>query len=124
LSCALRITALTDTPPQPLPGPVEQRYSQSIPGHIRRAVHLRDRHCAWPRCDRPAVYCDVHHLRHKADGGKTSLANLALVCQYHHDVRIHRRGWQLTLHPDGTSEACSPDRRQLLRSHGPPLSGG
>ena len=76
--------------------------------------------CAWPRCGRPAVYCDVHHLRHKQDGGETSVENCALVCQFHHDVCIHRRGWQLTLHPDGTTEARSPDGRQVLRSHAPP----
>jgi hypothetical protein len=100
--------------------PLDIGFSASIPGHIRRAVQLRDRHCAWPRCDRPAVYCDVHHLRHKADGGETSLANLAMVCQFHHDVCIHRRGWQLILHPDGTTEARSPDGRKVLRSHPPP----
>jgi len=100
--------------------PLDIGYSRTVPAHIRRAVQLRDRHCAWPRCDRPAVYCDVHHLRHQADGGETSLANCALVCQYHHDVCIHRRGWQLVLRPDGTSEARSPDGRQVLRSHGPP----
>jgi len=103
--------------------PLDIGYSETIPGHIRRAVQLRDRHCAWPRCDRPAVYCDVHHLRHKADGGETSLANCALVCQFHHDVCIHRRGWQLILHPDGTTEARSPDGRHVLRSHAPPLTG-
>jgi hypothetical protein len=67
--------------------------------------------CAWPKCGRPAVYRDVHHLRHKQDGGETSLANLVLVCQFHHDVCIHRKGWQLTLHPDG---------KQVLHSHAPP----
>jgi hypothetical protein len=100
--------------------PLDIGYSESIPGHIRRAVSLRDRHCAWPRCDRPAVYCDVHHLRHKSDGGDTSVANCALVCQFHHDVCIHRRGWQLVLHPDGSTEARSPDGRRVLRSHPPP----
>ena len=100
--------------------PLDIGYSRSIPGHIRRAVQLRDRHCAWPRCDRPAVYCDVHHLRHQADGGETSVSNCALVCQFHHDVCIHRRGWQLILHPDGTTEARSPDGRLVLRSHAPP----
>ncbi len=100
--------------------PLDIGYSDSIPAHIRRAVLLRDKRCAWPRCGRPAVYCDVHHLRHKQDGGETSIENLALVCQYHHDVCIHRRGWQLTLHPDGTTEARSPDGRQVLRSHAPP----
>jgi hypothetical protein len=61
--------------------PLDIGYSDSIPAHIRRAVLLRDRKCAWPRCDRPAVHCDVHHLRHKQDGGETSVENCALVCQ-------------------------------------------
>jgi len=100
--------------------PLDIGYSDSIPAHIRRAVLLRDKRCAWPRCGRPAVYCDVHHLRHKADGGETSVENLILICQYHHDMCIHRRGWQLILHPDGTTEARSPDGRQILRSHAPP----
>jgi hypothetical protein len=100
--------------------PLDIGYSDSIPWHIRRAVLLRDRNCAWPRCGRPAANCDVHHLRHKQDGGETSLHNLVLLCQYHHDVCIHRRGWQLVLHPDGTSEARSPDGKQVLHSHAPP----
>ena len=100
--------------------PLDIGYSDSIPAPIRRAVLLRDRRCALPRCGRPAVAYDVHHLRHKQDGGETSLANLVLVCHFHHDVCIHRKGWQLTLHPDGTTEARSPDGRQVLRSHAPP----
>lgn len=105
-----------NTPSQPL----DVGYSKSIPGHIRRAVQLRDKHCAWPRCDRPAVHCDVHHLRHQADGGETSIRNCVLLCQFHHDICIHRKGWTLILHPDGTAEARSPDGRQILRSHAPP----
>jgi hypothetical protein len=100
--------------------PLDIGYSDSIPWYIRRAVLLRDRKCAWPRCGRPAIYCDVHHLRHKEDGGETSLDNLVLACQYHHDVCIHRQGWQLTLLPDGTTEARSPDGKQVLRSQAPP----
>jgi hypothetical protein len=100
--------------------PLDIGYSATIPPAIRRAVTLRDRHCAWPGCDRPPAWCDVHHLTHKADGGTTSVANCALVCQFHHDVCIHRRGWRLLLHPDGTTEARSPDGRRVLRSHAPP----
>src|SRR5215472_2859258 len=100
--------------------PLDIGYSDSIPAHIRRAVLLRDRRCAWPRCGRPAVYCDVHHLRHKKDGGKTTVSDCVLLCQFHHDVCIHRWGWQLILHPDGTTEARSPDGKQILRSHSPP----
>jgi hypothetical protein len=102
--------------------PLDIGYSDSVPASIRRAVLLRDRTCAWPRCGRPAVHCDVHHLRHKADGGETSVANCVLLCQFHHDICIHRRGWQLVLHPDGTTEARSPDGRHILRSHAPPAA--
>jgi hypothetical protein len=61
--------------------PLDIGRSRTIPGHIRRAVQVRDHHCAWPRCDRPAAQCDVHHLRQQADGGETSLANCVLLCQ-------------------------------------------
>jgi Domain of unknown function (DUF222) len=121
LAAALR-QGLLDRPWNTPSLPLDIGYSRSIPGHIRRAVQLRDRHCAWPGCDRPAAYCDIHHLRHQADGGETSVVNCALVCQFHHDVCIHRRHWQLILHPDGTTEARSPDGRQVLRSHAPPGS--
>ena len=119
IAAALR-AGLLDKPYNTPSLPLDIGYSQTIPWHLRRAVLLRDRKCAWPRCDRPPAYCDVHHLRHKQDGGETSLDNCVLVCQFHHDVCIHRKGWQLTLHPDGTTEARSPDGKQVLHSHAPP----
>ena len=99
--------------------PLDIGVSDSVPAHIRRAVLLRDKKCGWPRCGRPAVYCDVHHLRHKKDGGPTSVKDCALLCQFHHDVCIHRWGWQLVLHPDGTTTAHGP-HGQVLHSHSPP----
>jgi hypothetical protein len=99
--------------------PLDIGYSQDIPAHIRRAVILRDKGCAWPRCGRPAVYSDVHHLRHKKDGGQTSVKECVLLCQFHHDVCIHRWGWQLVLHPDGTTSAYGPVG-QVVHSHSPP----
>ena len=54
--------------------PLDIGYSESIPAGIRNAVMLRDRHCQWAgRCDQPAGACQVHHTRHKADGGPTSV---------------------------------------------------
>jgi hypothetical protein len=97
--------------------------SAGIPGHIRRAVQLRARHCEWPGCDKPPAHCDVHHLRHQADGGETSVRNCVLACQFHHDICIHRWGWRLTLHPDGTTTAHGPNG-QVLHSHGPPNGSG
>ena len=119
LAAALR-QGLLDKPCNTPSLPLDIGHSRTIPGYIRRAVQLRDRTCAWPRCDRPAAHCDVHHLRHQADGGHTSADNCVLLCQFHHDVCIHRNGWQLTLHPDGTTEARSPDGYQVLHSHAPP----
>jgi len=114
----LRTTLLA--PPYNTPSvPLDIGYSDSIPGSIRRAVQLRDRGCAWPRCGRPAAWCDVHHLTHKADGGKTSVTDCVLLCQFHHDICIHRQGWRLTLHPDGTTTAYGP-QGQVLHSHSPP----
>ena len=114
----LRTTLLA--PPYNTPSvPLDIGYSDSIPASIRRAVQLRDRGCAWPRCGRPAAWCDVHHLQHKKDGGKTSVSDCVLLCQFHHDICIHRRGWRLILHPDGTTTAYGPDG-QVLRSHSPP----
>jgi Domain of unknown function (DUF222)/HNH endonuclease len=99
-------------------------YSDDIPPAIRRAVKLRAKgHCEWPRCQRPAAWSDIHHLRHRSHGGETSVANCALLCQFHHDICIHRRGWRLVLHPDATTTAYSPDG-QVIHSHGPPEDTG
>ncbi|WP_300612660.1 HNH endonuclease signature motif containing protein [Trebonia sp.] len=108
------------SPPYDTPSlPLDVGYSDSIPAAVRRAVLLRDRACAWPGCGRPAAWCDVHHLRHKKDGGQTSVSSCVLLCQFHHDVCIHRWGWELVLHPDGTTTAHGPNG-QVLHSHPPP----
>jgi hypothetical protein len=120
LAAALR-TGLLEHPFSTPSLPLDIGYADSIPGHIRRAVILRDQHCAWPGgCDRPASASDVHHLVHKKDGGETSLRNLGLFCEFHHETCIHRWGWQVTLHPDGTMQARSPNGGQVLRNHAPP----
>jgi len=100
--------------------PLDIGYSETIPSAIRRAVHWRDRYkCAWPRCGRPAAWSDVHHIKHKKDGGKTSVDSCITLCQYHHDICIHRQGWQIVLNPDGTVSVHGPDG-QVQHSHSPP----
>lgn len=51
-----------------------------------RHLWLRDRHCTFPGCTRPATWCDAHHLLHWADGGPTDTDHAALLCQRHHTV--------------------------------------
>ena len=102
--------------------PLDMGRVKGIPDNLRRLVILRDRHCAWPGgCDRPPAGCQVHHIVPRARGGKTRLKDLILLCHYHHQVCIHRLGWILTLHADGTTEARSP-HGEILRSHGPPAA--
>ncbi|HEY4463110.1 MAG TPA: HNH endonuclease signature motif containing protein, partial [Streptosporangiaceae bacterium] len=90
-----------------------------IPPHLRRAVILRDRHCVFPGCHQPPSVCQAHHRVPRSKGGTTSLGNLALLCRFHHLIAIHRWGWELTYHPDGTTTAHGP-HGQVLHSHGPP----
>ncbi|HMD94673.1 MAG TPA: DUF222 domain-containing protein, partial [Trebonia sp.] len=116
---ALLRTGLLEGPFNTASLPLDIGYSENIPAHIRRAVALRDQGCAWPRCRRPAAVCDVHHIVHKKNSGKTSVDSCVLLCQFHHDVCIHRWGWEIVLNPDGTTEARGPDG-QILRSHAPP----
>ena len=100
--------------------PLDVGRARDIPDHLRRAVILRDKHCAWPGgCDQPPAASEVHHVAEWSKGGKTSLDDLKLFCKFHHQVCIHRRGWKIIMHADGTTEAISP-HGEVLRSHGPP----
>jgi len=60
---------LLDAPYNSKPVILDIGVSASVPGYLRRAIALRARHCEWPGCRKPPAYCDVHHLRHQADGG-------------------------------------------------------
>jgi hypothetical protein len=91
-----------------------------IATHLRRAIAARDRRCVFPGCTQRPARCHVHHLVPRSRGGVTSLTNCYLLCAYHHLVMIHRLGWTLTVHGDGTTTATSPDGFRTLHSHGPP----
>ena len=113
----------------PLAGPslpLDIGYSDTVPAAIRHAVTLRDRHCRWPGgCSQPAAACQVHHVRHKANGGPTSVKDCVLCC-----ARSTTR-WSSTagagpsaLNADGTTTAWNPDRTKVLHSHSPPARAG
>ena len=105
--------------------PLDIGFSQSVPAGIRNAVTLRDQHCRWAGgCHQPASACEVHHVRHKKNGGTTSTKDCVLLCFFHHQVVIHKWGWTLVLNPDGTTTAWNPDKTKILHSHGPPARPG
>ena len=50
--------------------------TRTIPPALRRALHHRDQGCCFPGCGLPSG--EGHHVRHWAQGGPTTLSNLAL----------------------------------------------
>jgi 5-methylcytosine-specific restriction endonuclease McrA len=84
--------------------------TRTIPPALRRALHHRDRGCRFPGCGLP--FGQGHHLRHWAQGGPTTLSNLALLCRRHHRA-VHEEGYQVDRRPDGTLQFRRPDGRPL-----------
>jgi Domain of unknown function (DUF222) len=73
----------------------------------RAALRVRDRGCVWPGCDRPASWCNAHHLLHWGHGGDSDLDNLVLLC-YRHHWSVHEGGWQLVRTEPGRVLAIPP----------------
>lgn len=73
------------------------RATRVWPAGIRKAIVARDRGCVIPGCGAPPRWCDVHHIHHWADGGRTSVDSGVLLCDPHHTgvhngtVRLPRR---------------------------------
>jgi Domain of unknown function (DUF222)/HNH endonuclease len=65
------------------------RTTRQISRRLRRALEHRHPTCAVPGCGATRGL-HAHHLQHWEDGGATELANLVLLCPYHH--RLHHRG--------------------------------
>ncbi len=98
------------------------RTVRPVPPHVRRAAEVRDGGCVFTGCGAPTHWCDVHHVLEWINGGETSLANSALLCErhhtkVHHDFRVERQpdGRWRTWRPDGTEIRTAPGRT------GPPL---
>ncbi len=76
------------------------RATRSVTSAQRKALVIRDKGCTFPNCDRPAAWCDAHHIVHWANGGKSDLTNYVLLCsRHHHDV--HTYGHKITMTPQG-----------------------
>jgi hypothetical protein len=86
--------------------------SRTLPAPTRRALESRDRHCVFPGCTRPPIWCDGHHLVWWTRGGATALPNLALLCRPHHRM-VHEEGWRLVRHKDGRFTTIPPPHRVL-----------
>lgn len=84
----------------------------------RRAIVARDRHCRAPGCRTKPKHCDVHHIDHWINGGRTDVDRMVLLCGTHHR-EFHKPGYRMelsdhaefTVHsPKGWSRSSVPER--------------
>ncbi|MEW2015794.1 DUF222 domain-containing protein [Rhodococcus sp. NPDC076796] len=69
------------------------------------AVRLRDKHCRFPGCHRPAARCQLDHINpfdhtNPLGGGWTTVNNLQCLCEYHHSVKTAGY-WKAVMLPGG-----------------------
>ena len=83
------------------------RSERVISGPRRRALVARDQHCQWTDCEKPASWCDGHHVVHWLHGGTTDIENQVLLCGRHH-WKVHEGGWQLVKTEDGGIMPVAP----------------
>jgi hypothetical protein len=80
--------------------------TRTIPPALRRALEHRDRGCRFPGCG--SRFTQGHHIKHWANGGPTTLANLASLCRRHHRF-VHEGGFRVERSADGVLEFWSPN---------------
>jgi 5-methylcytosine-specific restriction endonuclease McrA len=91
--------------------------TRTIPPALRRALVQRDRGCRFPGCG--VRVGQGHHLRHWAQGGPTTLSNLALLCRRHHRA-VHEEGYQVERLLDGALRFSHPNGWELPTVPAPP----
>lgn len=88
----------------------------------RVALAVRDGGCRWRDCDRPASYCEAHHIDPYSEGGRTDIDRGILLCRWHH-MQLHHGGWRITrdgkndfvLHPPNGGEPRALSARLARR---------
>jgi hypothetical protein len=92
------------------------RAHRTAPPRLRRALEVRDQHCAAPGCRIDPSRCEAHHVHEWEHGGSTDLDNMVLLCTRHHHavhegrMSIRRRPEHPPGHPDHWQLAPPPPR--------------
>jgi hypothetical protein len=89
--------------------------TRTIPSALRALQH-RDGGCRFPGCG--SRFTQGHHVEHWANGGPTTLSNLASLCRRHHRA-VHEEGFRLERLPGGELEFRTPNGWVI--SEAPPL---
>jgi hypothetical protein len=72
-------------------------FGRTITAKLRTALEARDTTCVVPGCD-VSEGLEIDHVLPLAEGGPTSIENLARLCRWHHSLKTHR-GWRLAGQP-------------------------
>lgn len=83
--------------------PKRYRPSQGLKDLLR----LRDEHCCFPGCRRPADRSEIDHVDDYSHGGHTTRANTQLLCKQHQMFK-HALGWKVMARPDGSKAWVTP----------------
>jgi hypothetical protein len=83
------------------------RIDRTIPAKLRTALEARDPICVVEGCD-ARHDLEIDHVVPFAEGGPTSLPNLARLCRWHHYLKTHR-GYRLLGPPGSRRRLAAPD---------------
>ena len=83
----------------------------------RVALAIRDGGCRWRGCDRPASYCEAHHIDEwHADTGRTDIDRGILLCRHHH-MQLHHNGWRIARNGTDDFHLYPPGSRPPIPLH-------
>lgn len=113
------VTGTTDdSPVVPLVGAFVKVHNRFAATPQRLAAIMETLVCAWPGCEIAATKCQAHHLHAHKHGGKTTGANLTMLCKHHNGTNDDNPGQDV----NGRIERDPKTGRPGLRRHpGEPL---
>uniref|UniRef100_UPI001ED9A441 HNH endonuclease n=1 Tax=Actinopolymorpha alba TaxID=533267 RepID=UPI001ED9A441 len=88
--------------------PMAQRFLRGLPAEFVQSLNQR---CTWMLCRRPAISCDLDHTKPYAQGGETSVNNVAPLCRRHHRVKTEGH-WKVEQTRPGHLTYTDPHSRQ------------
>ncbi len=108
LACDASVVTMTHDKDGNVVGDVGRR-KRTVSTPLRRKLIERDGGCVFPGCDN-SLHVAAHHVTHWANGGDTTLANLALLCVHHH-AAVHERGFTIDRAQSGTTDVSHSNGR-------------